>query len=151
MPIFDTDDGVIVQQEGQNTRAMSGSLNFLFVNSERNKVIATYKYFVSSARNYFKPRWQSFRGSNLALEDFNEFTKEATLWWMYFYIINRLPVEIKEKDWEHPQTKSIILKAVQRNFQKDSCEASQLCAHLMGLSENEYVNWRKGWELCINR
>src|ERR1039457_1914332 len=143
-------DGLQFQQEGDKTRVISGKLNFLF-NSNPEKIIAAYNFFAACARDYFKPRWQSVRGANLNLQEFNEFTKESTLYWMYFYIINRMPVEIKNSDWEHPETRRKIQKTVELRFKRGSVEASQLCAHLMGLSQSEYVNWRKGDELYLNR
>jgi hypothetical protein len=151
MPLFDTDDGLIVRQEGRNSRATSGRLDFLFVASERNTVLSTYTKFVTVARDYFAPRWQSFPGPNLDTDDFHDLTQEATLHWMYFYILNRTPVEITDADWQHPQTRRIIQGVVERRFSPNSPEATALCAHFMGLSSTDYLRWRAGDELFLNR
>jgi hypothetical protein len=151
MHVFDTDDGLIVRQEGRNSRATSDRLNFLFVESDRDTVLATYTRFVAQARDYFARRWQSFRGPNIDAGDFTDLTQEVTLHWMYFYIINRMPVQITETDWEHPQTRRIIQVIVLRRFSPGSNEATALCARLMGLSRDDYLRWREGEELFLNR
>jgi hypothetical protein len=151
MPVFDTDDGLSIRQEGRNSRATSGRLNFLFVESDRDAVLATYTRFVARARDYFARRWRSFRGPNIDADDFTDLTQEATLHWMYFYIINRMPVQITETDWEHPQTRRIIQAIVERRFSPGSHEAIVLCAHLMGLSRDGYLRWREGDELFLDR
>ena len=151
MPVFDTADGLGVRQEGRNARATSGRLNYLFVESDRDAVIATYRRFVARARDYFARRWKSFCGPNVDPDDFSDLTKEATLHWMYFYIINRKPVQITDADWEHPQTRRIIQSVVERRFPPGSHEATVLCAHLMGLSRDGYLKWREGNELFLNR
>jgi hypothetical protein len=151
MSLFDTDDGLSVRQEGRNARASVGRRSYLFVESDRDTVIATYLRFVSRARDYFGRRWQSFSGSNIDADDFSDLTQEATLHWMYFYIINRKPVQITDADWEHPQTRQIIQSVVERRFPPGSHEATDLCAHLMGLSRDGYLKWRAGNELFLNR
>lgn len=103
MPLFNTDDGLTVTQEGKNVRATAGPLNYLFVDSDKDNIVSTYRKFVAMARDYFGPRWRSVRGANISAEDFNDLTQEVTLHWMYFYVINRLPVEIANTDWGHGQ------------------------------------------------
>jgi hypothetical protein len=73
------------------------------------------------------------------------------LHWMYFYIINQMPVQITNADWEHPQTRRIIQTVAERRFPAGSHEATALCAHLMGLSRDGYLRWREGDELFLNR
>lgn len=151
MSLFDTDDGLSVRQEGRNARASVGSRSYLFVESDRDMVIAAYLRFVCEAREYLGRRWHSFNGSNVDAHDFSDLTQEATLHWMYIYIINRKPVQITDADWDHPHTYQIIQSAVERRFPPGSREATDLCAHLMGLSQDGYLNWRAGNELFLNK
>lgn len=151
MPLFDTDDGLTVEQEGRNVRATAGPLNYLFVDSDRATVIATYTRFVAQARDYFGPRWRSMHGSNIDAAEFSHLTQKATLHWMYFYIVNRLPVQIADADWRHPQTHRIVQEIVERRLTTGSEEATALCAHLTGLSRDGFLKWKEGDELFLNR
>jgi hypothetical protein len=151
MPLFATDDGLTVTQEGKNVRATSGPLNYLFVGSDKAAILSMYRSSVAMARDYFGPRWRSVRGANITADDFNDLTQEVTLHWMYFYVINRLPVQISNTDWGHPQTHRIVQKIVERRFTGGSEEATVLCAHLTGLSRDGFLKWREGDERFLNR
>jgi hypothetical protein len=151
MPLFDTDDGLIVRQEGTCARATSGDLNFLFGNSTPDSIVRTYTQFVAEARDHFGNRWRSFKGPNIDADDFRYLTQKATLRSMYFYIVNRMPIKITEADWDHPFTREIVQNIVESRFPRGSKEAISLCAHLMALSPQDYLNWQQGHEFFINR
>ena len=57
---------------------------------------------------------------------------------MYFRINNWLPLQISDRDWDHPQTRCIVEMAVERTFSHGSSEAAEVCAKLMGLSGEDY-------------
>ncbi len=151
MPIFDADDALTVHKEGRNARATAGHPDFLFLESDKDTIAETYRQLVVQARDYFAPRWHSHLGANIDSTAFRDLIQEATLHWMYFYINNRMPVQVPDSDWDHPQTRRIIQAVVERSFHPGSEEAVQLCAHLMGVSQDEYLNWREGdhWFLSI--
>src|SRR5260221_2150660 len=151
MPLFDTDDGLTVAQEGRNARATSGHLNYLFVDSDRDTVIATYTRFVAQARDFFRRRWRSVCGPNIDDTEFSDLTQKATLHWMYFYTVNRLPVWVTEADWKHPQTHRIVQEIVERRFPTGSYEATILCARLKGLSRDGFLKVKDKEELVSNR
>jgi hypothetical protein len=151
MPLFDTNDGLTTHQEGSSTRVKSGNLNFLFRDSTPETIIKTYTHYVAAAREIFGRRWRSFKGPNMNEDDFLYLTQKATLCSMYFYIVNRMPVNITEADWNHPAAREIVQEVVERRFSRGTKEATSLCAHLMALSEKEYLGWQKGHELFINR
>src|SRR5580658_5534412 len=79
MPLFDTDDGLTVHREGSSTRARSGNLNFLFRDSTPETIIETYIQFVAAAREFFGKRRHSFKGPNIAEDDFRYLTQKTTL------------------------------------------------------------------------
>ena len=151
MPIFDADEAPTVRKEGRNVRATAGRLNFLFPNSDRDAVAETYRRQPARTRDYFGPRWVSHHGANIGAPAFLELIQEASLHWKYFCVVNRMLVRILHSGWEHPQTRRIIQATVERNFPPGSDEAVQLCAHLMGVSQVEYLNGREDdrWFLCI--
>ena len=151
MPLFDTDDGLTVTQEGRNVRATTGRLNYLFGDSERETVISLYTRFVAQARDQLGRRWRSIDGPNIDAAEFSDLTQEATLHWMYFYVINRLPVNITDADWSHPQTHRIVQAIVERRFASGSEAATALCAQLTGLSRDGFLKWKEGDELFLNR
>ena len=43
MPQLASRDGVVISQEGANTRARAGNLNFLFTNSEAAAILEAYE------------------------------------------------------------------------------------------------------------
>lgn len=151
MPLFDTDDGLTVVQEGRNARATAGPLNYLFRDSDRAAVIATYTKYIAQARAFFGRRWRSVSGVNIDDTEFGDLTQQATLHWMYYYIVNGLPVWITESDWEHPQTHRIVRAIVTRRFPVSSEQGIMLCAHLTGLSRDGFLKWQIGDELFSNR
>ena len=151
MPLFDAEDSLIVRQEDRNARATAGRLDFLFRDSDKDTIARLCSRLVAQARDYFASRCRSHRGANIGAPAFHDLIQETTLNWMYFYVNNRRRVQILDADWEHPQTGRIIQAVVERDFQPASVEAVQLCAHLMGVSQEEYLNWREGdqWLLSI--
>jgi len=151
MPHFETDDGLTVTEEGSNARARAGGRSYLFADSDAASVLATYTSFVDQARETFSPRWRAVNGANIDAAEFSDLTQRATLHWMYYYIANRLPVEITEADWKHPQTLRIVQEIVKRRFGNESEEAIALCAHLTGMSRAGYRRRKKGDELFQNR
>ena len=143
MPRYVTDDGLTVHQEGPNARVTVGRLNFLFRDSDKDGIVKSYTKLVTQARDYLAPRWQSYSGPNIDAQDFQEITREVTLHWMYFYLGNHKPALIKPADWDHSQTRRIIQAGVERRFRRGSEQAIQLCAHLMGISQDGYLTWNE--------
>jgi hypothetical protein len=151
MPVFETDDGLTLTEEGEHVRAWAGGGSYLFVGAEKSEVLALYTRFVAEARDVFGPRWRSFGGANLEAAEFEDLTRRATLHWMYYYIANRLPVEITVADWRHPQTRRVVQEIVKRRFGTESEEAIALCAQLTGMSPAGFRKWKKGDELFQSR
>ena len=151
MALFDADDGLKVHREGQNARAIVGGREYLFGDSDPADIIAIYARCGAQARQYFEGRWRSAQGVNLDAADFGRLTQEATLHWMYYYIVNHLPVQITDGDWDHPQSWRIIQRVVAERFGPDSEESIGLCAQLMGLSRHGFLDWKRGDELYLNR
>jgi hypothetical protein len=134
----------MASQEGNNVRVLAGDGNYLFVSSKRTNILKTYATFAAQARKYFKPRWQGTAREHLDAEGFLEFTREATLHHMYFYVVNRMQVTITDSDWEHPSTWRIIQDTVEKRLAPKSARAAALCAQLMGITIAEYHNWLIG-------
>ncbi|HLC05427.1 MAG TPA: hypothetical protein VJK02_20515 [Anaerolineales bacterium] len=143
MPRYTTADGLTVHQEGPNARVTAGRLNFLFGDSDRDEITRSYTKLVTQARDYLAPRWQTYSGPNIDAHDFQEITQEVTLHWMYFYLGNHQTARIEPEDWDQPQTRRIIQAAVERRFRSGSEQAIRLCAHLMGISQDEYLQWNE--------
>jgi len=151
MSLPDADDSLTVRQEGRNVRATAGRLNFLFRDSDRDTIANLYARLAAQARAYFAPRWASHHATNIGASAFRDLIQEVTLHWMYFFVNNGKPVEISDADWEHPQTRRILQAVVERDLLPASEQAAELCAHLMGVSQEEYLRWRDGdqWLLSI--
>jgi hypothetical protein len=132
-----------VRQEGSDARATTGRLDFLFPDSDAHNIGEAYNRLVLMADRKFAQRWKTIPGAIVALDAFHEMVQEITLHWMYFCAVNHLSLQIGDAEWEHPQTKRIIQSAVKRNLQPGSATETQVCAHLMGLSEAEYLQWRE--------
>jgi hypothetical protein len=146
MNAFSTDDGLTVSQEGPHARARAGKLDFLFPDSDAAAIAEAYRTSSAQAHALFFPRWNSYQGPNIDAASFGAMIQEATLSWMYFYIANRMRLEISGRDWEHPQTRRVIKAMVERIFAPGSGPAINLCAQLMGISRDDYLGWAEGEE-----
>ena len=141
MVVFHPHHPLSVRQEGSDARATTGRLDFLFPDSEAHNIGEAYNRLVIKADSQFAQRWKTIPGASVAPDAFHEMVQEITLHWMYFCVINHLSLQIGDAEWEHPQTRRIIQSAVKRNLQPGSAMETQLCAHMMGLSEAEYLQW----------
>ena len=139
-----------VRQEGSDARATTGRLDFLFPDSESHKIAEAYERLVLVADSHFAQRWNTLPAANVAPDAFHEMVQEITLHWMYFCAVNHRPLEIGDAEWEHPQTWRIIQSAVKRNLQPGSTAKTQVSAHLMGISEAEYLRWREAEETFLS-
>jgi hypothetical protein len=146
MTRFTTDDGLTVSQEGPHARATAGRLDILFPGSDATAIAEAYRTSTAQAQEHFLSRWSTYRGPNIDAASFGAMIQEAALNWMYFYIANRLPLEIADRDWEHPQTRRVIKAVVERSFPTGSDAATDLCAQLMGISRDDYLSWADGEE-----
>jgi hypothetical protein len=146
MTALTTDDGLTVSQEGPDARGRAGKLEYLFPGADAAGVIEAYHLIRAQAQEHFLSRWSTYRGANIDAASFGAMIQEAALNWMYFYIANRLPLEIADRDWEHPQTRRVIKAVVERSFPPGSEAATNLCAQLMGISRDDYLSWADGEE-----
>jgi hypothetical protein len=146
MTTLSTDDSLTVSQEGPHARARAGKLDFLFPDSDAAAIAEAYRSTSAQAHALFFPRWNSHQGPNIDAASFGAMIQEAALNWMYFYIANRLPLEVAGRDWEHPQTRRVIKAMVERSFPPGSEAATNLCAQLMGISRDDYLDWAEGEE-----
>ena len=140
-----------IRQEGTGVRVTTPRLDFLFPHSEAQNIRAAYDELAAKAQGHLAPRWKGLPAADIAPEAFHEIIQETTLHWMYFCALNDLPLQIGDAEWEHPQTRRIIQAAVQRNIRSASRAETQLCAHLIGLTEAEYVHWRKADDAFLDR
>jgi hypothetical protein len=132
MPLFDTDDGLVVTQEGRDARARTADMSVVFTGCDREKILAIYQEVVRDARGVFEPRWAAVRGPNLHKVELAGLLQEAALQWMHFYISKGLAAQVTPSDWEDRRTLRIVQKYVERSFPVGSDEANALCVALMG-------------------
>jgi hypothetical protein len=142
MSVSPTPGPISVRQEGRNARATTRHLNFLFPDSDAHNIAEAHSRLILEADSRFRPRWKAYSGANLSQVAFHEIVQEITLHWILFHASNHLPLRIDEADWEHPQTRRIVQAGVKRNLPPGSDVETKLCAHLLGLSEAEYLLWR---------
>lgn len=146
MPIEDSEQGLIIRQEGPNVRALSGSLNILFPKSQRDAVLSTYREWEPKVRAHFEPRWKEYSGATLTEAEFRALVREITLHWMGYFVMQRIPVEIAAEHLDHPQTRRIIRAAVEQRFPRGSDQAVALCAQLTGLTADQFRKWAEADE-----
>jgi len=149
-------EGLVFSQEGADVRVTSASLNYLFGKSNPKAMFKAYKNLEARTHKHFRPRWQSFTGLNLKTSEFLELLRNIVLNDLYLYAVNGIPVWmvnflpnwlVRVWNWNHPDTRDIIERFVDNRFSRYSPEATQLCAHLMGLTEEGYLKWSKNWSL----
>jgi len=145
------DSAMTFTQEGPNVRVIAGRLNFLFTQSEHAVISAAYARHVVQGRAHFAQRLGGDVLEPALAALVEAVAREATLHWMYFYVVNRLAIEITAADWEHPQTRRIICRSVEEKVKPCSAEAAALSARLMGLSVADYQRWRRADEEYVER
>jgi hypothetical protein len=142
MPLFATDDGLILTGERSSCRARAGALNYLFRDSTEARVRADYLRSRDFVRSVIVPRSQRLSGCTFVSNALEDLIQEITLHWMYFYIVNSFKVAVSSGDIAHPQTRRVIRKHVERIF-GSSAEAIQVGSVLFGVSADHY---KKGIE-----
>lgn len=151
MALFDTNDGLIVTQEGSSARARCGSLNFLFRDRFTDVVVREYRESVTRVRSRFSPRRSTLTSAEMTDEEFADVTREIALHWMYFYIINRMPVDVTNADMDHPQSKHIIWSFFCRKCGDDSPDVPRLASTLSDMSQSAFEKWLVGWQRYLDR
>jgi len=146
-----TPDGLTFTQEGRNVRATDGKFVYRLPEADCAATQAAYEKWLAQARAHFEPRWRAVHGHSLDAVEFAALARQATLHWMYYYLVNRLPVQITADDWRHPQTDRIIQALVETKYGAHSEATITLCAQLMGYSRSEYLDWKAGDDLFSGR
>ena len=143
MPLFDTDDGVVLMEEGSSCRARAGTFNYLFRNSTRERVRTDYLRSRNFVGSRIGPRWNTLNTHGQTPNGLEELVQEITLHWMYYYSVNRLQVAVSDSDIAHPQTRRIIRKHVERHFGELTERAMLAGGVLFGVSDEDF---KKGIE-----
>ena len=143
MPLFATDDGLVLTEEGSSCRARAGALNYLFRNSTEDRVRADYRRSREYVRSRIGPRWRGLTIEDRVPEGLEDLVQEITLHWMYYYIVNGFQVAVSDADVAHPQTRRIIRKHVERLFSGLTGRAISAGGVLFGVSSDEF---KKGIE-----
>ena len=135
------DGEVVFRQEGKNVRAVAGQFDVLFPKSQKKEIIAAYEEWRPRVEAHFEPRWRGYDGRNIEEKDLRVIVREITLHWMGFCVMHREPVQMGAAEWDQPQTRRIIRQVVEGAFPRGSDEATALCAQLMGISPDSYLEW----------
>jgi len=72
-------DDLVATQEGANVRVRVGEHSFLFVASERARILEIYAKAVEQAERVFRPRWAAIAGPNLEARELMRLLRELTL------------------------------------------------------------------------
>lgn len=140
------DEDLVVSQEGGDARAVAGHVNILFPKSGRDYIVAGFNEWRPKVMAHFEPRFRAHRGANLSESDLRAIVREVTLHWMGYCVMHRAPIRMDLAEWDHPQTRRIIRTAVERAFPRGSDEAAALCAQLMGITREAYLDWAEADE-----
>lgn len=151
MSLFDTDDGLLLTEEGTSVRARCGRLNFLFRDRSTDAVLGEYRESVGRVRRRFRPRRARLSPAEMTDEEFADLTQEIALHWMYFYIVNRMPVDVTDADMDHPQSRHIIWSFVCRKYGDKSPDVPRLASALTGMSQTAFEQWLEGWKRYLDR
>jgi len=143
MPLFDTDDGLLLTEEGSSCRAKVGVLNYLFRNSTEERVRKDYLRSRDFVCSRIGPRWSALNANDQAIGGLEDLVQEIALHWMYYYIVNGFHVAVSDSDIAHPQTRRIIRKHVERLFGGLTGGAILAGGVLFGVSADDF---KKGIE-----
>ena len=148
MALFDTDDGVILTQEGDATRLRAGKKNVLFRKRTPEEIRKEYLKSIKFVREQFEDQWCNV-DSELTRDDFFDLTQEIALHHMYFYVVNEFRVRITKKDLSHPQTNSMVWSFMKKKFSDQPDRVNPNCAAFLGISETNFSAWLTGWKLYL--
>jgi hypothetical protein len=70
---------------------------------------------------------------------------------MYFYIINKLPVDVSDTDLGHPQTTDLIWSFLRRKYGDESPQVAVIASALTGMTRNQFDQWLVGWKRFLER
>lgn len=151
MALLNTDDGLIVTQEGSCARARCGRLNFLFRDRSTGAVLKEYRESVSRVRSRLRPRCEGIPSGEITPGEFADLTQEIALPWMYFYVVNRMAVDVKDADIDHPQTKHIIWSFLCRKYGETSPELLRIASELAAMTlQGSSGGWKDGKDFWID-
>jgi hypothetical protein len=139
-----TADGLQFDEDERGVGISGLGLRSFLVETTLEPAVAAYQKAVRAARELFEARAP---GSPLV----DPVARQATLDMLYFYAVNRLPLEVPASDWESPATWRIIQSLVEKRHPPLSPGAVAECARLMGISEPAYLHWRESDELFAMR
>jgi hypothetical protein len=151
MTPFETDDGLIVTQEGTAVRAQRGRLNYVFRDRSTDTVAKEYRESVARVRSRFGPRRSRLSAGEMTDEEFADLTQEIALHWMRFYIVNGMRVDVTGADMDHPQSKHIIWSFFCRKCGDQSPDVSRLASALSGMSQRAFEQWLEGWKRYLDK
>jgi hypothetical protein len=153
----DTLDGLILTQEGNCVRARSARKNFLFRNRTPKAIRAEYEECINKVRDAFRPRAESTLGL-VSKEELDDLTQDIALYWMYFYIINRLRVKITDDNLAHQETKSHVWNYARRkygysisDYAEGDVRIRKFCALLLSIPEGEFDKWLTAWKRYLDK
>lgn len=144
METCETDDGVTFTREGERTRARAEALNYLFAIAEPEVARDTYLQALATVLAHFRPRWEAHATDKVPDGALAAFAREVTLNAMYLYVVNGAPVEITQRDLDHPQTRRILRAHAKKYMRAGTKGELAFCAGVLGLTVDELRGWIEG-------
>ena len=144
MSLFDTNDGLILTEEGNNTRAIAGSNNCLFGNRDRKSVLADYLKMAQFVRSYFDGAIERINSTSFGKQEFEDLTQTIVLHNMYFYIVNQMDVKLDAEDLKHPQTYDRVWWYFTAKYGEDTPEMVVSSSRFLDISPDDFRSWIEG-------
>jgi hypothetical protein len=133
------------------TATMEKGRGYAFQGIDLDTLTSQFAKFVQQAREHFGPRFHSLPGKPLDESFLNEIVAEATLYAMWLDIAHRKSVSISERTWEGVTTQRIVFEAAKKKWPRNKEKAAAVTAQLLGLTPEQYAQWREGEDRFQNR
>lgn len=151
MPNSHTYDGLTLTKEGAHLRVENDELNYLFVNRSRSAFLREYRESVDRVRSRLGARRALLSPEEMTDKEFADVTQELTLRAMFFYVVNRMEVDVTEADSDHTQSTHVIWTFFCRKYGERSPDIPRLTSTLSGMSETEFEQWLVGWRRYLEK
>lgn len=133
-----TDDGLLLQQEGNACRAKTSVLDYLFRDTAKESLFSAYLRSRYAVALRMKPRWEAVSSRFKMRVGPEALIQELTLHWLYYGVTNGLGASVSDEQLAHPQTRRIIVKHLDGIFGGMDENALLAGAMLFGSSFHDF-------------
>lgn len=113
--------------------------------------LALYKKAARGVHFDFAPAEWNGQSIQLSPVEQSRLLRRVTLHWMYFFHMNKQPIQITPGELAHPYTYDIVRQIVGEHFGHGSPAAMALAGKITGMSADEFAGWARRYDDLMDR